>query len=135
MPSEDKKMLEFNQNRISDKTSSVINANLESLIKKKIDGCKSNSGKSYTTKVDEYITCGYSRSMIWILDGIKNENDICTRVDGMKKFCVCLREYAVKIINFDKKKMIPLTDEQQESYEKTKIFYLYKKKFEDNYTK
>ena len=71
MPSEDKKMLEFNQNRIPDKTSSVINADLESLIKKKIDGCKSNSGKSYTTKVGEYITCGYSRSMIWILDGIK----------------------------------------------------------------
>ena len=38
------------------------------------------------------------------------------------------KEHATKIINFDKKKMIPLTNKQQESYEKTKIRYICKKK-------
>ena len=36
----------------------------------------------------------------------------------MKKF---VNLYAVKIIDFEKKKMIPLINEQQESYEKEKI--------------
>ena len=39
----------------------------------------------------------------------------------MKKHCEYLREQAMKIINFEKKKMISLTNEQQESREKTKI--------------
>ena len=30
----------------------------------------------------------------------------------------------MKIINFEKKEMIPLTNEQQESYEKAKICYI-----------
>ena len=39
MPSEDTKVLEFNQYQKSDKTLFVIHADLECLIKK-IDGCK-----------------------------------------------------------------------------------------------
>ena len=34
----------------------------------------------------------------------------------MKKFCESLREHLLKIINFEKKKMIPLTHEEYESY-------------------
>ena len=40
----------------------------------------------------------------------------------MKKFCEFIREHAMKIISFDKKKMKLLTKEQQESYENAKIF-------------
>ena len=39
----------------------------------------------------------------------------------MKKYCESLRKHSMKIINFENKKMIPLTNEQEESYEKTKI--------------
>ena len=53
----------------------------------------------------------------------------------MKKFCESLREYAMKIINFKKKKMTLLTKEQQESYENVKICYNSKKKFENKYLK
>ena len=35
----------------------------------------------------------------------------------MKKFCEFVREHAMKIINFEKKKMKLLTKEQQKSYE------------------
>ena len=35
----------------------------------------------------------------------------------MKKFCEFVKEHAMKIINFEKKKMKLLTKEQQKSYE------------------
>ena len=49
----------------------------------------------------------------------------------MKKFCKSLREYAMEIINFKKKKMKVLRKEQQESYEKAKICHICKEKFKD----
>ena len=45
----------------------------------------------------------------------------------MKKFCEVLRDHAIKIINFKKKKM--------ESYENAKICYICKEKFENKYLK
>ena len=39
----------------------------------------------------------------------------------MKKFCRSLREHAMEIINFKKKKMKLLTNEQQKLYENAKI--------------
>ena len=47
----------------------------------------------------------------------------------MQKFCEFLREHAMKIINFKKKKMKLLTKEQQESYENAKVSYICKEKF------
>ena len=38
----------------------------------------------------------------------------------MKRFCESLREHAMEIINFEKKKMKLLTKEHQESYETLK---------------
>ena len=42
-------------------------------------------------------------SMIWTLDDIENKHDECKGSDCMEKFCESLIEYAMKIINFDKK--------------------------------
>ena len=44
--------------------SCIIYADIEYLIRK-IDGCANNPENSSTTKVDEYIPCGYSMSSIW----------------------------------------------------------------------
>ena len=52
--------------------------------------------------------------------------------DCTKKFCELLREHAIKIINFKKKKMKLLTKEQKESYENAKICYFCKKKLKIN---
>ena len=48
MPSEDTKMLKFNQYQMSDEVLFVIYADLECLVEK-IGGCKNNSESSYTT--------------------------------------------------------------------------------------
>ena len=53
----------------------------------------------------------------------------------MKKFCESLRDQTMNIINFKKKKMKLLTNEQKESYENAKICYICKEKFENKYVK
>ena len=46
----------------------------------------------------------------------------------MKKFCLNLREHATKIINYEKKKMIPLTKKEEKHYNKQKFLTYAKKK-------
>ena len=47
----------------------------------------------------------------------------------MKLFCKDLRNLAMKRINFEKKKMIPLTNEEKESYEQQKVCHICEKEF------
>ena len=54
MPSEDTKILKFNQYQKSDKSPFIICADLECIIEK-IDGCKNNPENSSTTKVSKNI--------------------------------------------------------------------------------
>ena len=44
---------------------------------------------------------------------IENKHDIYRGKDCMKKYCKSLRENTMNIINFKKKKMASLTNEQQ----------------------
>ena len=53
----------------------------------------------------------------------------------MKDICELLREHSIEIINFNKRKMKLLTNEQQKSYENAKICYICKEKFENKYLK
>ena len=55
MPSEDTKILEFNQYQKSDKAPFIIYADLECVLEK-IDGCKNNPEYSYIRKVSEHIS-------------------------------------------------------------------------------
>ena len=62
-------------------------------------------------------------STISSLKSIENKHDIYTGKDCMKKFCEFLREQAMKIISFKKKKKKLLTKDQQDSYENAEICY------------
>ena len=50
----------------------------------------------------------------------------------MNKFCKDLREHVTKIINYEKKKIIPLTTEEKIYHNKQKICYICKKEFNNN---
>ena len=50
----------------------------------------------------------------------------------MERFCKDLTDQAMKIINHEKKEMIPLTNEEKESYEKQKVCYICEKEFSTN---
>ena len=105
MPSADFKVLEFDQYQKSDKTTFIIYSDLECIIGK-IDGCKNNPENLSTTKVSEHIPSDFSMSTISSYRSIENKHDLYRGKDCMKKFCEFLREHAIKIIKFKKKKKI-----------------------------
>ena len=111
MPSEDTKILEFNQYQKSDKVPFIIYADLECIIEK-IDGCKNNPENSSTTKVGKDIPSGFLMSTISSFKSIENKHDVWRGKVFMKKFCGSLTEHAMKIVNFEKKKMKLLTKSQ-----------------------
>ena len=122
MPSEDTKILEFNQYQKSDKAPFIIHADLECAIEK-TNGCKNDPENSSTTKISKRIPSVFSMSTISSFRSKKNKHNVYGGKDCMKKFCESLREHAMKIIYFKKKKMKLSTKEQQESYENAKICY------------
>ena len=134
MPSEDTKLLEFNQYKKFDKAPFVIYADLECLIEQ-IDGCKNIPENSSTTKVSKHILSGFSMPTISLFKIIRNKHDVYRNKDCMKKFCEYLREHAINIITFKKKKIKLSTKEQQESYENATISYVCQEKFESKYVK
>ena len=134
MPSEDTKILEFSQDYKSDKAPFIIYADLESLMGK-TEGCKNNLEKLSTTRLSEHIPSGFSMPTISSFKSIENKHDVYRGKDCIKKFCKFLREHAMKIISFKKKKMKLLTNEQHELYENANICYICKEEFENKYIK
>ena len=63
MPSDDIKILKFNQYQKSDKAQFIIHADLKCTIEK-IHGCNNNPENSSTAKVSEHIPSGFSMSII-----------------------------------------------------------------------
>ena len=72
---------------------------------------------------------GYSLLTCFLFDKSKNEQKYYRGKDCMKIFCKDLKDQAMKIINCEKKEMIPLTDEEKESYENQKICHICEKEF------
>ena len=120
MPSEKNNRLEFNQYMKSDKMPYIIYADIESLLRK-IDGLANNPEKSSTTKIGEHIPCGYSMSTISGFDHKEYKHTLYRGKDCVKKFCTSLKEYAKNIIDFEKKKVLPLTKEELKLYQDAKL--------------
>ena len=74
-------------------------------------------------------------STISSFKSIENKHNVYRGKDCTKNFCETLREHAMKIRNFKKKKMKLLTKEDQKSYENPKICYICREKFENKYLK
>ena len=74
MPSEDNNIIGFSQYQKSDKPSSVISADLQS-ITKTMGGFKNDPGKLSTTKLVKHIPLDVMSSMSSIKD-IKNKQDL-----------------------------------------------------------
>ena len=67
-------------------------------------------------------------SAIWVFDHIENKHSLYRRKDYMKKFCESLREHAKNIIDFEKKKMLPLTKEELKPQQHAKVCDIYGKR-------
>ena len=101
MSTEKDNLLELNQYMKLDKMPYIIYADIESSIKK-IDGCANNPENFLSIKIGEYIPCGYYAESI-------------------------IRDYAKNIIDFEKKKMLPLTKKQLKSHQDARYCYICEK--------
>ena len=72
--------------------------------------------------------------MIWTFDGIDNRKKKFRGEDCIKKYFEFLGEHAIEISNFEKKKMIPSTNEQYDLYLYQIKCHIWKQKFEYKYT-
>ena len=86
----------------------ILYVDLESLIKN-VNNCKSKTEKSSIKKVDEHIPCGYSMIVTLTFDSTEKKHSLYRAEDCMKRFSISLRKHQADVINFEKKKMLPLT--------------------------
>ena len=131
MPDEDNKILKYVSGEKPLKVSFVIYADLECLLKK-TNTCQNNPDKFYTGKKATHRPSGYYLTTCCSFDKSLNEQKYYRGEDCMKIFCKDLRDQAMKIINYEKKEMIHLTNKEKESYENEEICHICKKEFNND---
>ena len=94
--------------------------------------CINNPNESSTTEINKYTPSGYSIFTSCSFDESKTKLNYYRGDDCMKKFCKDLKEHAMKIINYEKKRIVPLTTKEEICYNKQKICYICKKEFNNN---
>ena len=129
MPTKDNNIIKYNQGEKSIKLPLVIYADLEILLEK-MSTCQKNPNESSTTEINKHTPSGYSIFTHCSFDQTRNKLNHYRGKDCMKKFGKDLREHATKIINYEKKKMIPLTTEEKIYYNEQEICYICKKEFD-----
>ena len=92
--------------------------------------CINNPNESSTTKINKHTPSGYSIFTSCSFDESKNKLNYYRGKDCMKKFCKDLKEYATRIINHEKKKIIPVAKEEKINYNDQKVCYICKKEFD-----
>ena len=113
MPTKDNNTIKYNQGQKSVKLPFVIYADLECLLEK-MSTCINNPNESFTAEINKHTPSGYSIFTHYSFDKLKNKLNY-------------YRGHDTKIINYEKKKMIPLTAEEKIHYNKQKICYICKK--------
>ena len=129
MPTKDNNIIKYNHGEKSMKVRFIIYADLECLLEK-MSTCINNPNESSTTKINKHTPSGYSIFTSCSFDESKNKlnyyrGKVCT-----ERFCKDLKELATRIINYEKKKIIPLTKEEKINYNDQQICYICKKKFD-----
>ena len=128
-PTKDNNIIIYNQGEKSIKLPFVVYADLECLLEK-VSTCHNNPRESSATEINKHAPSGYSLLTHCSFDKTKNKLDHYRGKDCMKKFCKDLRTHATKIINYEKKKMMPLTVEEKIHYNEQEICYICKKEFD-----
>ena len=131
MPIKGNDTIKYNHGEKSIKMPFTIYADLECLLEK-MSTCQNNPNKSSTTKMNKHTPSGYSIFTHCLFDESKNKLNYYRGDDCMKKFCKDLREHSTKIINYEKKKMIPLTTKEDIYHNRQKVCYISKKEFDNN---
>ena len=78
---------------------------------------------------NKHTSSGYSLFTNCSFDQTKNKLDCYRDKDCMERFCKDLKDHIMRIFNYKKKEMTPITDEENKSYGKQKVCYICKKEF------
>ena len=112
MPTKDNNIIKYNHGEKSMKVPFIIYADLECLLEK-MSTCINNPNESSTTKRNKHTPSGYSIFTSCSFDESRNKLNYYRGKDCMKKFCKDLKEHATRIMNYEKKKIIPLAKEEK----------------------
>ena len=129
MPTKDNNIIKYNHGEKSMKVPFIIYADLECLLEK-MSTYINNPNESSTTKINKHTPSGYSIFTRCPFNESRNKLNYYRGKDCMKKFGKDLKEHATRIINYEKKKIIPLTKEEKINYNDQKICYICKKEFD-----
>ena len=129
VPKKDNKILKYNQGEKSLNDPFIINGDLESLLEK-MNTCHNNPEKPSTTTVSKHTSSGYSLFTHHSFDKTKNKLDYCTGKNCTQNFCLDLKEHATKIINYEKREMIPLTKKEKIRHNRQKVCHICKITFD-----
>ena len=128
MPTLGNKTLKYNHGEKSLKAPFVIYADLECLLIKQ-QSCQNNPNESYTERKAMHEPCGYALSLISSFDSKENKQNFYRGKDCIKRFCSNLKELATKIIDYEEKEMIPLTDKENKFYKEQEKCHICQKEF------
>ena len=128
MPEEGKNILKYRPGEKSLKAPFAIYADLECLLIKE-QSCQNNPEKSYTERKARHEPSVYSLSLICLFDSTKNKYCVYRGKGCVGHFCRKLKKLGTEIINYEKKYMIPLTNEEIMFYENQKQCHICKKGF------
>ena len=124
MRKEDKKILKYNHGEKSMKVPFIIYPDLECISK---NSCQNDPRKSSANKINELTPSSFSLSMHCSFDKRQKINLIIKNLENMKNLCLYLREHATKIISYEKKEIIPLTNKEIKIYHRQKKIHICKK--------
>ena len=129
MPTKDNNIIKYNHGEKSMKVPFIIYADLECLLEK-MSTCINNPNESSTTKINKHTPSVYSIFTSCSFDESKNKLNYYRGKDSMKKFGKDLKEHATRIINYEKKTIIPLTKEEKINYNDQQICYICQTEFD-----
>ena len=111
MPKQTEKTLKYIYGEKSLKAPFAIYLDLECLLKKE-QSCQNNPAKSYTEKktIHEPSSCSF--------DEKENKLNYDGGKDCIEKLCKKVKKSGVKIVNYEKKEIIPVTKEEKKSHKK-----------------
>ena len=119
MSTEKNNILKYSEGTKSLKMPYVIYADLECLLLKQ-QSRQNNPDKSYTERKAIHEPCGYSLDLVSSFDVKENKHSFYRGKDCIKKFCKELKEICTRIVNYEQKEMVPLTDKEKEYSEEQK---------------
>ena len=121
-------IIDFSNNEKSLKAPWVIYADFECL-RINQQSRQNNPNDSYTERKVMHEPCSYSLDLASSFDSKQNKHSFYRGTDCTEKFCKDLKELTTKIINYEEKKMKPLTNSDNKFYEEQKVCHICKKEF------